>query len=689
MHPRAAIFSDIASPTMPKVKDEVIPQPNWGPIGKDVFERTYSRAKPNGTKESWEDTVNRVVQGNTKFVDAKFIEPNEADELFNLFYNFKAIPAGRHLWVTGIPGRQFISNCWNSHWWPEFSRHFAFMFERLMEGGGVGSNYSNKYLKQYPAFKSPVELHFVCSPTHKDYAKLKTLLSNDYSHEWTGTTSIADTREGWVSALSKVIDSVFLDEKVTVIFDLSQIRAEGEPIKSFGGTASGPVPLATALRNIAAKLNEFIGKKPTSILCMEIDHEIGSCVIAGNVRRSARMSMKHWKDDDIFDFLTCKNLDKDGVARAHWSTNISVVVDNQFFRKLKERDPLAKKISRLWAKGQLMNGEPGFYNISKASEGEPSEAFTTNPCGEIPFSMPAENCNLGHLNMAAFVNDQSGFLKAARLMTRFLIRATFADFTDPEAKKAIHTNRRIGVGLFGFHTWLVTQGIRFSESHEKPEVRKFLRKAYEVIRKEARDYAFMLRIPEPIKVTTCAPTGTIAKLPGETEGIQSVIAKYFIRRVNFSTLDPIQAAALAEYTKKGYTIEDSAYTPNTKVVSFYVKDPIIDKVIAAGYNEEIVEVASEIDLEDMLAVQAMIQEEFADNAISFTINFDKDKKRVGDLIRALKIFGPRLKGTTMMPTISNRPQMPYEAITKEQYLAAKITEVGQVEADCINGCPVK
>lgn len=670
-----------------------LPKPNWGPIGKEVYERTYSRVKASGDRETWEDTITRVVKGNLAFVDSKYIEKNEQEELFNLFYGMKAIPAGRHLWVTGVPGRQFISNCWNSHWWPKFSKHFTFLFERLMEGGGVGTNYSNKYLRKYPAIKHNVQLHFVCSPDHKDHEELKHLLTDEYSHKWAGVLSIPDSREGWVWALERMMDAAQegsepLNGTVpenTLIFDVSQIRHKGAIIKTFGGTASGPMALMEMLQSINSRMNKHVGQKPTSTLCMNLDHEIGRCVIAGNVRRSARMSMKHWKDDDIIEFLKCK---ENGTA--HWTTNISVVIDNAFFRHLNAKDTHAKRIARLWAKGQLSNGEPGFYNISKASEGEQGEAFATNPCGEICFCLPGENCNLGHVNMAAYGNDQSAFLKACRLVTRFLLRATFADFPDPIARKAIATNRRIGVGIFGFQSWLTLQGIRFSESHEHPMVRKFLRKAREVIRKEARDYAFQLRIPEPIKVTTVAPTGTIAKLVGETEGIHPVYGRYFIRRVRYSITNPDQLEKVREFEALGYPVEDDVVNPNTKVVSFYVKDPLVDRVLAAGFPEKTVEQAGDISLDDMLAVQAMVQQEFADNAISFTMNIHTDQYKVGDLIHGLRTWGPRLKGTTVMPMRASRPQMPYEQITREQYEAATHQDLGQGEIECKgNVCPVK
>jgi ribonucleoside-triphosphate reductase len=678
-------FAAVENPPVPVYPSA---EPHWGPIGKEVYERTYSRVKADGTNESWFDTVTRVVEGNLKFVPARFIEPGERESLFELIYNFHALPAGRHLWVTGVPGRQFINNCWNSHWGEKFSRHFTFLFERLMEGGGVGASYSNKYLKPYKPLRRQVDLHFVCSPEHKDYSKFQPLLSKDYSYEWTGTHTITDDREGWVESLEKTLDAYHQedgDDPVVIVFDVTVIRPFGSRIKGFGGVASGPKALMEMLIAISKKLNEFKGTKPTSLLCMEIDHEIGRCVIAGNVRRSARMSMKYWLDPDIFEFIRCK---ADG--KGHWSTNISVVVDNLFYRRFKRGDEHAVAVMQAIAEGMYSNGEPGIYNIDKASEGEIGEAFTTNPCGEIAFSSPWEQCNLGHVNLSAFVGDQVGLYKAMRLMARFLIRATYADIPDKEAREVVDRNRRIGVGFYGFHDWVVLQGVKFSECYHHKDIKRQLEKSFEIIRKEARDYAFELRIPEPIKVTTVAPTGTISKMPGTGEGIHPIFSPYFIRRVRYSTADPQQTAKLAEFKAKGYFVQVDFKSPNTEIVSFYVKDALTERLERAGLPLDLIESAAEIHIEDQLAVQAMVQEYYADNAISFTANFIKEHYSVRDIMKALEIYGPRIKGATLMPDYSNIPQMPMERITKEQWESSQLREIGQAEIDCRNGaCPIK
>src|SRR5690606_8227053 len=131
------------------------------------------------------------------------------------------------------------------------------------------------------------------------------------------------------------------------------------------------------------------------------------------------------------------------------------------------------------AEGMLRNGEPGIWDSTKSNIGEPNEIIATNPCGEIPLEA-WENCNLGHVNLAAFVDDRGEFdwvgcARAHHLITRFLIRATYGDVNDPKQAEKLARNRRIGVGHFGFASMLAKMGIRYSDAPDNDEI-------YEIIR---------------------------------------------------------------------------------------------------------------------------------------------------------------------------------------------------------------
>lgn len=690
-------------------------EPKWGPTGKDVYERTYSRTKADGTKETWRETVERVVDGNLSLVDRRFVEDGEREQLIDAIYNFRIIPAGRHLWMSGVEGRQFLFNCYVAGWGDSLSDHFTFTFNQLMEGGGVGSNYSEKYVhgNKYPIFHL-LDVHIVCSDEHDDYTSLFEfdLLSRKYSSEYTGAFEVEDSREGWTAALKHLIDTATstdgdsFKEPKTVVFDVSNIRSSGKRIKTFGGTSAGPVPLSRMLTEVSKRLNDAWECDMSGPIAMEIDHAIAECVVSGNVRRSARMSIMRWDDPNILWFLECK---RNGLS--HWSTNISVEIDNEFINLLKQYDsgiltPKNEQAMRVYyaiVEGMLTNGEPGIWNSSLANIGEPNPVIATNPCGEICLE-EWENCNLGHVNLDAFVQPNGTvavkeIAAAHQLMTRFLIRATFGDISDSNTRAIVDRNRRIGVGHLGFAGYLAKRGIKFSEATDRykvditglcSDVQSDLTFMRHVVNKTAIEYAHQLRIPVPVKTTTVAPTGTVAKMPGRSEGIHPVYARYFIRRIRYSMVDPDQLAKIDEFRNLGYNVVEDIYAPNTWVVEIPTKEALVEELEELGIDSEILESVDEISLKDAIAVQAMYQEYYADNAVSFTVNIPKEKYSVEEVMKILLPNLSRLKGTTIMVDES-RELAPYERITEEEYLQSTVMSVdASYDEECASGaCPIR
>ena len=665
---------------------------SFGPIGKEVYDRTYSRVKDDGSREKWPDTVRRVVDGNMSFVDEKYHEPGERESLYHLIRYMATVPAGRHLWATSVrSGRRFLSNCHTSGWDKDHpALHFEFLFDHLMQGGGVGSNYSNRYIDMLPALGKKVELHILCSQSHPDYESMKPLCSKKYSPEAMLADPVEDTREGWVSVLTWILNAAWRQGGPEEVFvDVTNLRPRGARLRGVGGVASGPYPLVVMATNLVNLLNNMGPEhKLTSIDVMNMDHEIARCVVSGNIRRSARIEVKNWLDGDIFEFIEFKNTTTD-----HWTANVSVEVDDDFFQSLKKRTKKgdhARAVLESIIENVMKRGDPGIWNRSLCNEGEVDDVFAPNPCGEI--ALPEFGaCNLGHLNLTKFAEYKpNGCMDvypdldiAWRLMTRFLIRATFSDFPSDIQRNVVERTRRIGVGLFGYHGFLALHGIKYSESHLDKSVQTFFRRSYEVIRDEARRYAFQLRIPEPIKVTTIAPTGTISKLAGVSEGAHPVFSPYFILRVRYADNDPYVEEAI----KLGYKVEDDVAAPNTKVIEMPMRDTLIDLLEVAGVDpDELLEARDEISIGDYMAVQSMLQREFADNAIAFTIPMfpDTNTTRLRSLLRK---HLPVLKGTTLSPD-RPIPQTPYEKITREDYESYKARGVGQAIVECAgNVCP--
>lgn len=660
----------------------------WGPIGKQVYQRTYSHDYSDGTKESWAETVVRTVDGNLGLVSPRFHEDGEREKLIDLMMNFSLIPGGRHIYASGLKGRQYLSNCHVSGYIPEDpTRHFTFLFDQLMMGGGVGANYSNRYIDKIPAVKSSIDLHVVCRSDHPDLPEFQDLLSQHKSSSQEAETYVVeDSREGWTRALGHMLSGVFSDKsgEVCVVIDVSNIRRRGSALVTSGGIACGPGPLVQMLTNVCKVVNGCAGSFLRSLDVMSIDHYLADCVVAGGKRRSSRMSVKNWADHDIFEFINCKRVDG-----SHWTTNISVEVDDEFFTAYKNGEKYARDVARQVTLGMRLNGEPGYWNRSLSMVGEGSnDVYSPNPCGEIALD-PWENCNLGSINMGAFSNRPASEMKEAmRLLTRWLIRATNGDMPHDEQREVVQKNRRIGAGLMGFHEYIAMRGIKYSSSADSMEIRMLLSNLKSVSVEESKSYSKQLGIPEPVKHTCIAPTGTTALLPGTTSAIQCMMAPWFKRLVRYSSDDP----ELKIKKSEGYESFVDEDSKNTEYIVYWCEDPLVAKVRSAGMDpKEILEGQSDINFNTSLRIQAMVQETFADNAISFTINLEPDSMPTEedmehDLINNLR----RLKGTTVFPNKSRRNN-PIQPVTKAQFDAyAGPKEIAQIEDECKGGaCPIK
>lgn len=698
-----------------KVGASELPEPNWGPIGEDVYKRSYSRniveadgstspgwvwKVPEGrTTEVWGETVRRVVLGNLGYAPDTAEYDLEATQLFRMIYDFKIVPAGRHLWMTGVPGAA-LKNCHRAGWSKTTSDHFRFLASQLFLGGGVGSNYSAVYRERGQTVEGTIDVSITCSPEHADYEGVRAASDGLWTQESVGDTyKVQDTREGWVDAWVHLIDLAHTPGEHKITFDLSDIRPHGAPLKTFGGRASGPAPLAGSLVSVTRLLEKAEkGKHLSAIQTMDIDHYLASAIVAGGARRSARMSQLNWDDPEVMDFINHKGDD----TNIWWTTNISVVVDENFQSALDAGDEHACNVLHSVARGMARNGEPGLYNLALAKVGEKRDVAATNPCGEAILeehfdpetgegSASGESCNLGSVDLDAIGTDQHDAMLAFELLGRFLYRATLAPIYDADQAEIEDRNRRLGVGLMGVQGWAAAHGVKLTELPEADELLSLLTHYRKQVRLSADRLAQTLGLPKPIKVTAIAPTGTIAQLRGTTSGMHPVYARYFVRRVQYSDHDP----NLQDMIDKGFHVEDSVYAAHTKVVSIPVQD-----INVQSHDESLIEQADEVNVDQFLSVQAALQRTFCGGtdgqAISATANIPEgsDPKLIAE---ALRKHLPNIKGATVFPDES-RPQQPITPISKGDWaiMMLELTQPDLVltgdsnDGECAGGaCPIR
>jgi ribonucleoside-triphosphate reductase len=690
-----------------------LPEPNWGPIGKEVFERTYARTLDVRTEEgellgtrieSWAETTKRVVNGSLSYVSRDLWTADEDVRLFNLIYNFKAIPAGRHLWVTGTPASTFSKNCWAAGFGARTSSHFAFLASRLLEGGGVGSNYSKDLLSVTQPITGTVNLTFILDESHPDFDRVAVAagdrLNDPSSFIGDETVEVDDSREGWVEIWTRVLDLATDTTGVTdVVIDLNAVRPYGALLKTFGGTASGPDALVRSLIGItditnAVAVSTMLGRHLRGLEAMEIDHALAAAIVAGGARRSARMAIMSWKDQDIFEFIHLKE-----DHQSHWTTNISVEIDDDFHVALLTAAHLlhehAESVLREVVAGMVRDGEPGMIDTDAMSRDEPTPIRITNPCAEaslvsydIDGRIAGESCNLGSVDLDAFGTDIDGAAEAFDLMARFLYRATLNPHTDVLASSIEKANRRIGVGIMGLQGWCASFGVKLSQLEKSDELRGALTKFRTAVRTSADALADNLSTPRSVKVTAVAPTGTIAQLRGTQPGIHPVFARHFIRRVRYANVD----LGLAPLIAAGHKVTDDIYAANTSVVEFVVRDSILDR-----HDESLIEQSDEIPAETFFGVIATVQATFCGEgdgqSVSATAQIPRDASPEA-LESSIRSRLGAMKGFTVFPEVS-RPLAPYEAISAEQFESARAAGLAQSSGDsnsgeCVSGaCPIR
>lgn len=343
----------------------------WNGLGKVTFYRTYSRTdNPNvNGMESWIDVCERVINGmysiqKEHVLYGKWNEEkalSSAMEAFDLMFNFKWTPPGRGLWMMGTPfiheRHEFaaLQNCGMLS--TESIRQdggslFSYFMEMLMLGVGMGFDTRGA---------GKIEIRNVFDE--------KLSLNGDPTY-----VLIHDSREGWAESIKMLVDS-FLYNLPYPIFDYSAIRPKGALIKGFGGVASGPEPLRNLHSHVSAILILNQGQPITSRTITDIFNLIGTCVVAGNVRRSAEIALGSPFDED---FINLKDY-KLNPQRADygWTSNNSVIIedgDKVDYRRLAEKT--------------YNNGEPGYFWIDNARQYgrmnglfEPDDSVMgANPC---------------------------------------------------------------------------------------------------------------------------------------------------------------------------------------------------------------------------------------------------------------------------------------------------------------------
>jgi ribonucleoside-triphosphate reductase (thioredoxin) len=604
-------------------------------LGELTFIRTYSRIKEDGNKERWWEVCKRVIEGmysiQKDYVKGNRLPWNDrkaqasAQEAYERMFTFKWTPPGRGLWMMGTDfvmkgenGGAALQNCAFVST-ADIDRNdpgyvFSWVMDALMLGVGVGWDTKGK--------DKNIEIH------------IPEFQSNSYY-------TIPDTREGWADSIRILINQYLKPGQKYVGFDYSEIRPKGAPIRGFGGTASGPEPLIDIHLKMRELFSKDEGETLGSRLIADIMNLIGTCVVAGNVRRSAEIGLG---DPDDEDFINLKNPEyfpernSYDPAKPGWgwmSNNTLAVKVGQDYSKF--TDLIAT------------NGEPGFIWMDMArSHGRLADPVNNkdrrvagiNPCAEQTLES-FECCTLVevHINRAESKEDFLRTMKFAYLYGKTItLLSTHWDRTNAVMQR----NRRIGASVTGVSG--------FYDTHGLPALREWWNEGYEEIQKRDHEYSEWLGIRQSVKTTSIKPSGTVSLLSGATPGVHwPPGGKHYLRAIRFASDDPM----VPKFMVAGYTVEEDVVSRNTVVVYFPIETQVRGE--------------KEVSIFEKINLASEAQRHWADNAVSATISFDA-KLEAEHLPTVLGMYEGKLKTISFLPMGNDvYKQQPYTEISVEQY----------------------
>jgi len=620
----------------------------WGfnGLGWLIYKRTYSRKRENGELEEWRETIQRCINGSQK-IGADYTQ-EEAERLYDLIFNLKCNFPGRMLWQLGTEtvdrfGGNSLLNCWfviiNE------PKAFEFLFENLMLGGGVGFSIRREHVHELPKTKKGVII--------------------EHQNTKDADIIVPDSRKGWVRLLHSVLKSFFETGK-SFSYSTILVRGAGEPIKTFGGTASGPKILTEGIMKICQVFKGREGKKLRSVDALDICNIIGSIVVSGNVRRSAQIALG---DPDDYLYLRAKRWDLGNIPNWRAMSNNSLYIDD-----------FSHISNDVW-EGYSGNGEPyGFFNLplsqkqGRLGEKIDDECFGLNPCGEITLQN-YECCNLAELYLNN-IESKEELIECSKLLYKTQKAIAAMPFIHEETNDIVHKNMRLGLSVTGI-----------CQSFGKIE---WLNDCYKELRKFDKEWSQKKKYPESLKLTTVKPSGTVSLLANACPGVHPAYSKYYIRRVRIASNDNLinickNLGYHVEYVKNFDKTEDRS----TMVVEFPCK---------AGDNAKL---AKDMKAVEQLELVKKIQTVWADNAVSATIYYSNDElEGVKDWLK--KNYKNGIKSISfLLRKDHNFPQSPYEEIDECKYneILKNIKNIENIKIDngnliddieCINGsCPIK
>lgn len=600
-------------------------------------------------RESWTEIVDRNAQMHkTKY-------PQMADQIDAVYEKFVktklVLPSMRSLQFGGRPILMAENRIFNCAYAPaESTKFFSELMFLLLGGTGMGYSVQRRHVDKLPKIKTPES-------------------DGEYKYQ------IQDSIVGWSDAV-KVVCKAFFNAGTLPIFDYRDIREKGAELITTGGQAPGPEPLRICVEQLITLLRGAVGRRLRPVEVHDMACIIADAVLAGGIRRAAMISLFDRDDEEM---LTCKavvNVQGYTYSQPNAKGMCKVIATNCYGEEVTSEVHISELTSHTklpWyaanpsrarsnnsavlPRGEVTEAE--FNQLMKRVEesgcGEPGVYWTnnkdwgTNPCCEIALR-PYQMCNLTEINAGA-VKHQKDF-NAAAATGAFIgtLQAGYTDFhyLNPKWKIACEKDALLGVSMTGIASGTI----------EKLDMDW----AAEIVVETNATVAKLLGINPAARTTCVKPAGTTSLVLGTSSGIHAWHAPYYIRRMRAG-----KDEALAQYMMYAAPglVEQDVTKENQVVLSFPQKAP----EGATVRTESMMNLLERVKNVSSKWVKTGHSNGINQHNVSCTISVKADEW--GELTKWMWDNREYYNGISVLPYYGAAayPQLPFEDITEEQYLA--------------------
>jgi ribonucleoside-diphosphate reductase alpha chain len=495
-----------------------------------VYKSRYARwLDDKGRRETWDETVARYCD----FWLTRYPDTFPYDDIYRAIHNLEVMPSMRALMTAGTALERDNVAGYNCSYLPiQDVRCFDELMFVLMCGTGVGFSVERQFINKLPEIPEKI-----------------------YDSET--TIVVADSKQGWASGFRQLLALLYTGQAPR--WDLSRIRPAGARLRTFGGRASGPDPLADLFRFTTALFRQAAGRKLNSLECHDLVCKIAQIVVVGGVRRSALISLSNLTDERMRNAKNGAWWEASGQrALANNSVSYTETPDVGIF--LKEWTALYESKS----------GERGIFNRVSAKRQAESTGrrdagweFGTNPCGEI-ILRPFGFCNLTEVVVRSTdsVDDLKRKVRIASILGTFQSTLTDFRYIRKQWKINAEEERLLGVSLTGIMD-------NHLLNHASDSLETILRSLKDESINTNKEWAEKLGIAQSAAITTVKPSGTVSQLVDSASGIHPRHNSFYIRTVRADVKDPL-ATFLKE---KGVPCEVDVTNGSNLVFSFPIAAP--------------------------------------------------------------------------------------------------------------------